>query len=89
TLFDQKLLPPAGRIELGSDHGSLSLGANTLLDFSAPSGGDAGGLRAIAGEGAIDLAGALRGGSANGRGGSIELDSAQALALDPLAQRLA
>ncbi|MBT2745383.1 MULTISPECIES: filamentous haemagglutinin family protein [unclassified Lysobacter] len=89
TLFDQKLSPPAGRIELGSEHGSLSLGANTLLDFSAPSGGDAGGLRAIAGEGAIDLAGALRGGSANGRGGSIELDSAQALALDPLAQRLA
>lgn len=88
TLFDQTLLPPAGRIELNSEHGSLGLGANTLLDFSAPSGGDAGGLRAIAGAGAIDLAGALRGGSSNGRGGSIELDSAQALALDPLAQRL-
>ncbi|MGH8081781.1 MAG: hypothetical protein ACREP7_14495, partial [Lysobacter sp.] len=89
TLFDQKLLPPAGRIELNSDHGSLRLGANTTLDFSASSGGDAGLLRASAGEGAIDLSGALRGGSANGgRGGSIELDSGQALALDALAQRL-
>ncbi|WP_408949938.1 filamentous haemagglutinin family protein [Lysobacter sp. Hz 25] len=89
TLYDSTLLPPAGQIELHSQHGSVHLAPGSALDFSAPAGGDAGRLRASAGEGAIDLQGVLRGGTPKGRGGSLELDAGQALDLDSLAARLA
>lgn len=88
TLFDQKIDAPAGRIELTAAHGSVRVADGAALDFSAPGGGDAGRLRVDASEGAIELAGALRGGTPKGVGGSIELDAGRALDLDALAARL-
>ncbi|MEH6420003.1 filamentous haemagglutinin family protein [Pseudomonas sp. CGJS7] len=88
TLFDQRILAPAGRIELAATQGSVNLAEGAVLDFSAPAGGDAGRLRVDAAQGAIELAGALRGGTPKGVGGSVELDAGRALDLDALAQRL-
>ncbi|MGO1072792.1 filamentous haemagglutinin family protein [Lysobacter sp. CA199] len=87
-LFDQRILAPAGRIELAATQGSVKVAEGAALDFSTPAGGDAGRLRVDAAQGAIELAGALRGGTPNGVGGSVELDAGRALDLDGLAQRL-
>ena len=73
---DKDVYARAGDVTLISDHGSVSLGAGSIVDVSAPAaGGDAGSLSISAVEESTTLAGTLRGSAAHGAGGSFTLDA--------------
>ena len=77
--FDVSAYSQGGDITLASDHGNVSLGSGTSLDFSANAhGGDAGTLTIDAPTGGANLLGTLDGAAPKGIGGSFTLDDGAA-----------
>jgi len=68
---------PGGSITLRSDSGQVNVASGATLDVSAPVAGDAGSITLIAPTGSgVVLAGQIVGSSAQGKGGSLTIDSA-------------
>nr|WP_174505903.1 filamentous haemagglutinin family protein [Acinetobacter sp. Marseille-Q1620] len=87
--FDINAYAPAGTISLVSDKGHLQLDSGATIDISAnKDGGNAGVLTTKAAK-SINLAGTLKGDAAKGKGGSLNLDSGNAVDLNTLSQQLA
>ncbi|MBW8856183.1 MAG: hypothetical protein JF604_18080, partial [Bradyrhizobium sp.] len=77
TLYDQVNFTDGGTIKLSSDTGSVTLGANSLLNVAAnPAGGNAGSIAISAPQGVFIANGAMTGqGGAGGNGGSFAVDA--------------
>jgi len=68
---------PGGSITLRSDSGQVNVASGATLDVSAPVAGDAGSITLIVPTGSgVVLAGQIVGSSAQGKGGSLTIDSA-------------
>ncbi len=89
--FDVTEYAPGGAIKVTSDSGSVTLAADSTLDFSGASlGGAAGSLSIAAPTGVANLFGTLKGAAASGyAGGSFSLVNGGAVDLDSLARELA
>jgi filamentous hemagglutinin family protein len=90
TFYDITRYTNAGGIALRSDTGSVTLGADSVLNVAAAGAGEAGRVDISAPLGTFTLAGAVRGqASQNGRGGGFSLDIGSLPTLDALAPVLA
>jgi len=82
TLFDGgKILvrgtedSPGGEVALSAATGAIMLASGSLIDVSADSQGDAGGITLLSPTGGVTIAGDIQGQAAGGSGGSFTLDT--------------